>query len=89
MKKKDLKKIASSKEINSLKFIKQECDVKFKGKSHTDLKHFIKEWLPKAIQMKEFHKAINSSETQIAKIDNDEYGDFDGNDDFDYEYNYE
>ena len=112
MKKKDLKKIvkiASSDELETLKFIEYKCDAKFKGKSHSDLKHFIKEWYPIAVQIKGAYKTISSSRAQVAKAigssrsqiaktyyeqitnqnNNNEYGDFDGNDDFDYEYLYE
>ena len=53
----ELKKIASPKQIKILKFIKDECDVKFKGTSK-EVYNFIGKWYPRALKMAEMEKAI-------------------------------
>ena len=53
-----LNKIASPKQIKMLKFIKDKCDVKFKGKTTKELYDFIGKWYPRALKMAEIEKAI-------------------------------
>ena len=58
MKKKELKKIATKKQINMIAFIKEQCDIKFKGKTSKDVYQFIGEWYPKALKMEKVACAI-------------------------------
>ena len=58
MKKEKLKKIASNKQIDMIKYIKNVCDVKFSGKTSQDVYNFIGEWYPKAIKMQQIKDSI-------------------------------
>lgn len=54
----ELKKIASPKQIKILKFIKDKCDVKFKGHTSKEVYDFIGKWYPRALKMAEMERAI-------------------------------
>lgn len=56
--KKKLHKIATEKQIDMLSFIKDKCDVKFKGETSKDVYDFIGEWYPRALKMANIEQAI-------------------------------
>lgn len=64
MKKKKLKLIATEKQMEMIKYIKDVCDVKFHGETPQDVYKFIGEWYPKAQKMASIQQQIGSMGVQ-------------------------
>lgn len=55
---KDLSRIATKKQIQCIHFIKDVCDVKFKGTTSKEVYDFIGKYLPKAQKLQDMEKTI-------------------------------